>query len=139
MWDKFLQHVGWKFPISDVEAEVRFPGGSHIHLTGQIVLHNRFGGILKALEIALDMGRWKNTIAIDIDEIDIWFGEAQECQLFAGLSVLGKVTIFTYITRVLAITGDSIVLYKAFATMLTGIGSFARIYVVAVVQGDLLD
>jgi len=49
------------------------------------------------------------------------------------------VTIFTYITRVFAITGDSIVLYKAFATMLTGIGSFARIYVVAVVQGDLLD
>jgi len=103
------------------------------------VLHNRFGGILKALEIALDMGRWKNTIAIDIDEIDIRFGEAQECQLLAGLSILGKVTIFTYITRVFAITGDSIVLYKAFATMLTGIGSFARIYVVAVVQGDLLE
>jgi len=37
-------------------------------------------------------------------------------------------TIFAYITRVFAITGDTIVLYKTLATVLTGIGSFAGIY-----------
>jgi len=101
------------------------------------VLHNGFRGIFKALEVTLYMCRWKDTIAIDVDKVDIRFCETQQSQLLAGLSIFGKMTIFAYITRVFAITGDTIVLYKTLATMLTGIGSFAGIYVVAVVQGYL--
>jgi len=101
------------------------------------VLYNGFCGIFKALEVTLYMSRWKDTIAIDVDKVDIRFCETQQSQLLAGLPIFRKMAVFAYITRVFAITGDTIVFYKTLATMLTGIGSFAWIYVVAVVQGDL--
>lgn len=139
MRDELLQHVRRELSVADVEAKIRLPGRSHIHLAGQIVLHYCLGGIFEALKIALHMGRREHAIAIDVDEVDIRFGEPQQGQFFAGLAVFRKVTVFANVTCVLAVAGDTIVLHKALAAVLTGIGSLAGVYVVAVVQGNLWE
>ena len=49
---------------------------------------------------------------------------------------LTEVTILSHISRVRAVAGDAIFLYGTFSTVLAGIGSFAGIDELAIVQGN---
>jgi hypothetical protein len=58
--------------------------GRLYHLAGQIVLDDGFRLVL--LELALDVRRRENSIAVDVDQVNVGFGVAQQRQLLASLS-----------------------------------------------------
>lgn len=136
--NKFLQHVRWEFSVADIETEIGFSSGSNIHLAGQVVFDNRLGGVLQTLEITFDVSRGENSIAVNVDEVDVRFGEAEKGQLLAGFSVLGEVTVFANVPGVLAVAGDAIVLDKTLAAVLAGVGPLTGIDIVAIIQSNLI-
>lgn len=58
-------------------------------MAGQIVLDDGLGGVLLGLELALDVGRREATVTININEVHVRLGVAQQGKLLAGLPELG--------------------------------------------------
>lgn len=56
------------------------------HLAGQIVLNDGFGLVL--LELAFDVRWGENSIAVNVDQVNVRFGVAKESQLLASFSKL---------------------------------------------------
>lgn len=54
------------------------------HLAGQIVLNDGFRLVL--LELALDVRRRKNSVAVNVDQVNVGFGVAKQSQFLARLS-----------------------------------------------------
>ena len=137
MRDQLLQHLRTKLPVLYVKAKVLIRRRPHIDLRRQVVLHDRFGRVCQTLKVTLDPCRRKHSITVNVNRVNVRLGVPEQRQLLTSLAELGKMAVLANVARVLAVTDDTVILYRTLATMLAGVGLLARIHVLAVVERDI--